>query len=859
MVLMWGALTFMLWTLAISNDIVSAHTLNVQRITQRQQSAAILPTLTVAVNSIGELHAALDMIVDDNRNGVRRGHIITLEPAIYSIRYSIQLSAEHSGTSDTPTIIQGANTSAEAVQLSGGLAIPVRCFRPISENVDSRYFPAIDRMSATTKLCGFLVNLAECFDTSQTPLSFSSYIATGVTEPVLPVAPQLHSFKSNKDGRDWHLSRWPNKYGSFTNWTFIDDVKTNGSQFSFAYDNETADHLNHLEADDLDDVWMRGYWQYESLDQTIRLASIDAENQRVHASPVPYFGIRSSARVYYDNILSELDTPYEYYLDKLLSTLYIFPVVCGIAPNDLLITQLSSPLMIIDSAKHIIIRDLAIQSTRGSGIIIKNSSYITVNHTHIRHIGNVGIVCGIGSSYNNRYRHMNVPESMRVGNDAAVGNLMTDLIGREWWDRQCGSHHLIANSLIHHCGAGAIIMGGGKRENLEFGNNTIVDNTLHDYSQLWRTNHAAVTVDGVGQVITRNRIYNGAHAAIILFGNDHDISYNEISQVCSESSDAGAIYTGRDWTQRNYYIHHNVIHSLISEYEMIPAHRHGLRNKRAEYCHEDNMNDVDCYEQYGALQAAVYLDDFSSDHRIEHNIIIGVSRGVCVNGGRDVVVSDNIFIDVDVPLHMDARGINLPVTKGKVIETIRQRLRGATAFMNERRWQEHYPMFEELWTADMSPVENVVINNLFVASGPLKVATVAERLMRVRMENVRWIIDDAELMTLRQWQSSLLSATTNHTFFTAIKVTVVSDPLVELELASLQQVMNSEYEYTLWDDFAHSYWRRMTLSTLTTPSTASNNAYFIERLATRLLSRSHCYATAPTRWTSQISIQCQSH
>ena len=39
---------------------------------------------------------------------------------------------------------------------------------------------------------------------------------------------------------------------------------------------------------------------------------------------------------------------------------------------------------------------------------------------------------------------------------------------------------------------------------------------------------------------------NGFH--ITFQGNDHILEYNHIHHVCMNSSDCGAIHTGRDWT-----------------------------------------------------------------------------------------------------------------------------------------------------------------------------------------------------------------------------------------------------------------------------------------------------------------------
>ena len=80
------------------------------------------------------------------------------------------------------------------------------------------------------------------------------------------------------------------------------------------------------------------------------------------------------------------------------------------------------------------------------------------------------------------------------------------------------------------------------------------------------TYRAAVEISGCGNFATNNLIHDAPHNAILFGGNDHDISYNEIHHVCLQTSDAGAIYTGRDWGYRGNTLRYNYIHDLTNMY-----------------------------------------------------------------------------------------------------------------------------------------------------------------------------------------------------------------------------------------------------------------------------------------------------
>ena len=108
-------------------------------------------------------------------------------------------------------------------------------------------------------------------------------------------------------------------------------------------------------------------------------------------------------------------------------------------------------------------------------------------------------------------------------------------------------------------------------------------------------------------------------------GNDNVIEFNEIFNVCYESNDAGAIYTGRNWTMRGNVLRWN------------------------------ELRDIQGFEKRGCV--GIYLDDQFSSADIYENVFVNVTRAAMIGGGRDTKIENNLFINCSPCVHLDARGL----------------------------------------------------------------------------------------------------------------------------------------------------------------------------------------------------------
>jgi hypothetical protein len=188
-----------------------------------------------------------------------------------------------------------------------------------------------------------------------------------------------------------------------------------------------------------------------------------------------------------------------------------------------------------------------------------------------------------------------------------------------------GRRHTVQDCDLFHLANGAIRVAGGDRATLVPGGHRVSNNHIHHFSEWLRTGQYGVMIDGVGHTIANNLIHDAPFEAMYLRGNDHVVEFNEVHRVCLETGDAGGIHTGRDYTWQGNIIRYNYWHHLKG-----PG-LHGV--------------------------TAVYLDDFSSGFTIHGNIFYRAGRGVQLGGGRDNVVTNNLFIECEPAMHLDARGL----------------------------------------------------------------------------------------------------------------------------------------------------------------------------------------------------------
>jgi len=267
----------------------------------------------------------------------------------------------------------------------------------------------------------------------------------------------------------------------------------------------------------LEDVWMFGYWMYDWADASTPIGSFDPEKRTLSPKFVSQWGARKGAPYYFFNILEELDTPGEWYLDRKDLKLYLYPQQ-ELSCVDMMLSVTTQSILKVSEAHHIIFDGFTVQGTRGNAIEV-DGNHITIQNCTVRN----------------------------SAGEAVVMN---------------GCNHIARNNHITAIGRGGITLNGGDRETLTPGNCIAENNLIHGWSQVYKTYCPAVLLHGVGNICRHNEMYDSPHEVIWYHGNDHIIEYNHIHHACLLTKDGGAIYAGKNWSYYGSHVRYNCIHDL---------------------------------------------------------------------------------------------------------------------------------------------------------------------------------------------------------------------------------------------------------------------------------------------------------
>jgi len=397
------------------------------------------------------------------------------------------------------------------------------------------------------------------------------------------------------NGEPMTIARWPND-----SWARIKDVPKDLDGKGFVYSGDRPSRWK-----DSKDIWMHGYWKWDWSDNYVKIESIDTKKKEIITAP-PYsrYPYTKGKRFYAFNILEELDSPGEWYLDRDSGILYFWPP-SDADTADIYVSLLTEPVFRLENTEGVTIKGLTMEYSCGAGAEILGGTKNVFKNCTFRNLGTIAVSMG---------KITPNPGLIIYDNTLYNGN--------------AGTNNGVSDCEIYNMGEGGVFLGGGDRKTLTPGLNYVENTKIYKVSQWVRTYRSAVLMYGVGNIVRNCEIFELPHTAIFFWGNDQTVEYNHIYNVCIETADAGAIYNGRDWSQRGNLIRYNYIHDLRGV--KITGH----------------FNDV----------MGVYLDDFSSGTTIFGNIFYKAGRNILIGGGRENVVENNIFIDGEPAVHIDARG-----------------------------------------------------------------------------------------------------------------------------------------------------------------------------------------------------------
>lgn len=391
-------------------------------------------------------------------------------------------------------------------------------------------------------------------------------------------------------GDRMQIARWPN-----TGWLRIADIPQSGdSLYNEGLEREkrfdgvpVGRHYGRIayEGDrparwrDPSNAWLHGYWTWDWSDSFQRIGSIDTKRKEITlAAPHHHYGYTRNQRYYVLNVLEELDSPGEWYLDRATGILYFWPPG-SLADGDCSVTTLESPLVVLEDTRQVQMEHLMLEQSRGEGVRIVGGSGNRIAGCTFRQLGGEAVVF------------------------------------------DGGTDNTLVSSDLYDLSRGAVRLTGGDRASLTPGANAVVNNHIHHFSGWLRTGQYGIFLDGVGNRIAHNKIHDAPFEAIYLRGNDHVIEYNEIHHVTQETGDAGALHTGRDWTWRGNVIRHNYFHDLVGP---------GLHGVMAVYL-DDWASGFTVYGNVFVRAGRAAFIGGGRDNTVENNVFVECAPSVHVD------------------------------------------------------------------------------------------------------------------------------------------------------------------------------------------------------------------------------------
>ncbi len=524
------------------------------------------------------------------------GATIFLRGGDYVRTNALELMAADSGTAESPLVWRAYKN--ETARLLGGRTL--KDFAPVADakvlaRFDERARAHIRQVNLRT------LGIAD----------FGELKSRGFSRAVVPAHGELFF-----NHRPMTLARWPN-VGEFSKIAgypaasdHVDEHGGNVGQLpgGFHYAGDRPQRWQ-----DVSELWVHGYWSYDWANTYERVAALDVAQRLVKtAPPLGLQGFRKNQRFYFLNVLEELDQPGEWFLDHQSGILYYWPP--DRAAQETVFSLLEQPLLQLKDVSHVTFRGLIFEATRGNAVEIRGGAGNRIAGCLIRNVGNTGVVIAGGTD------------------------------------------HGVVNCDVSDTGDGGVSLTGGDRQTLAPGGH-FVENCHFQRIGRWSKCYVpAVAMTGVGLRASHNLIHDLPHCAILFWGNDHLMEFNEIHHIALETGDVGAIYTGRDYTFRGNQIRHNFIH-----------HTGGV----------------------GMGSMGVYMDDCVSGTEVFGNIFYQVHRAMFIGGGRDHRVANNLFVDCDPAVRVDGRGLSpSPVWHNMVGETMRRRLADVPLALYRQRYPE---------------------------------------------------------------------------------------------------------------------------------------------------------------------------
>jgi hypothetical protein len=441
------------------------------------------------------LTQARDAVRKIKARGVTGAIGVVIKPGEYPITNTLSLTAEDSGTAQSP-IVYRAEKKGTAT-LYGGIRLTG--FQPVTDS------NLLDRLPAESR-----GKVMQCDLRALGITDTGHHQVRGFGQP--PSPPTLELFFN---GHPMTLARWPNTGFVQIKKLIAAGDKGKGIPSVIQYDSERPARWTKAR-----DLWLFGYFKYLWADATIKIAAIDPQAQTLTTAEAYQYGQGAGMDtqqgiIYYAfNLLEELDAPGEWFLDRESGLLFFYP------PSDLAkatveIGRLSKPMLTLENVTNVRIEGLQFDLGRFNGIRIAHSQHCRVDACTVKRFAGNGITI------------------------------------------EGGHENGILGCDIHTIGRSATEVIGGDRKTLTPGKHFVENCQIHSFGRIDRTYTPGIQLDGVGHRVAHNLLYDCPSSALRIEGNDHVMEFNQVFDAVQESDDQGAMELYGNPTYRGVIFRYN--------------------------------------------------------------------------------------------------------------------------------------------------------------------------------------------------------------------------------------------------------------------------------------------------------------
>ncbi len=399
--------------------------------------------------------------------------------------------------------------------------------------------------------------------------------------------------KSFSDDADRHVfylndkmqtvAKWPNEGYYTSELVDIENcvIGSNGEELGLIFIPQdrydlwkTSEHLRFF-----------GYPYYDWASSTVEDIALSPEQPALLYPVNLGYGLRPGCYFFIYNVAAELDRPGEYYWDVENGKLYYWPVD-GFANAKLSFSQFKGKCINSNGASYVTVDGLTFENIRNIAVNGTETNYFSVTDSTFRCLTNYAVLLN-------------------------------------------GNNNRISGNTMYNLASGSVYVTGGDIPLQRPSNTVVTNNRIYSYAQIYTTYKAAVSTNGCGFTISHNEIYDAPHEAIAFNSGLTLIEYNYIHDVCRETSDAGAVYTGRRWDWGSNEIRYNYICNVIDVVR-------------------------------GGAPNGIYLDDAMALQYVHGNILVNIG-GVGITGGGNKLqkIENNVLCNVQtVPIYNNDNGIN---------------------------------------------------------------------------------------------------------------------------------------------------------------------------------------------------------